>query len=173
MLRPGNQAEIPLARAEHKADGMRRVSDYERFNPQRVSTFLDAFDDLTFKATREKRAEELDRRISQAELTLAEKIEAFRRLAPSGTWTPGRDELRMERLLCSVDTQDLALFKYALEYDGDYKDLEEYLCHDIDDEGCRNRVVAHLRSAPSDNGVKVLSDVDDTMYPNLIDERYP
>lgn len=151
---------------------MRRVSDYERFDSQRVSRFLDELNGLTWKSTRQGRTEEIDKRIGHAELSLADKIEAFKRLAATG-WTSDRDELRMERLLCSVAREDLSVFKYALEYDGDYKDLEEYLCHDIDSEGCRARVIEHLRTAPREDGVKVLSDVDDTMYANLIDERYP
>ena len=47
--------------------------------------------------------------------------------------TDRREELRLERLLLSVALKDLHLFKFALEYDGDYKDLVEYVFHDIDD----------------------------------------
>ncbi len=103
-------------------------------------------------------------------MTLADKIE-FSRGSVIGVPWEGRIADGTPPVF--VDKQDLSLLKYALEYDGDYKDLEEYLCHDIDNEGCRARVVDHLRTAPRENGVKVLSDVDDTMYANLIDERYP
>lgn len=41
-------------------------------------------------------------------------------------WDP-RTELRMERLLLSVAPDALLRFKFALEYDRDYKDIEEYL----------------------------------------------
>jgi hypothetical protein len=151
---------------------MRTVSDHEHFDSQRVGTFLDVFNNLTWTLNRESRMEELDKRINDAALSLGDKIEAFKRLAATG-WQSDRDELRMERLLCSVATEDLSLFKYALEYDGDYKDIEEYLCHDIDNEACRDQVVGHLKAAPLEGGVKVLSDVDDTMYANLFDDRYP
>ena len=79
----------------------------------------------------------------------------------------------MERLLLSVAPEDLPLFKFALEYDGDYKDLEEYIFHDIDKKECQDRIIEHFRKTPQQIGIKVLSDVDDTMYANLIDERYP
>ena len=79
----------------------------------------------------------------------------------------------MERLLLSVKSEDLSLFKCTLEYDGDYKDIEEYLFHDIDNEEYRDRIIEHFRTAPQQSGIKVLSDVDDTMYANLFDKRYP
>ncbi len=152
---------------------MSKVPDSLPFDSQRVRAFLDAFDDLTWKPTREQRVKELDERIQRAALSLADKIEAFRGLGKRG-WTPGRIELRMERLLCSIDAQDLCRFKYALEYDGDYKDLEEYLWHDVDGKECRAQIIDHLRRVPPlAKGIKVLSDVDDTMYANLFDKRYP
>jgi hypothetical protein len=139
----------------------------------RVDKFVERYGNPTMHFALAQRQAILDRRIRDAGLSLADKIESFRRLAPAGRWTPERDELRMERLLCSVESHELGLLKFALEYDGDYKDLEEYLCHDIDHQGSRDRVVRHLRSAPSAGGIKVLTDVDDTMYPNLVDARYP
>ena len=81
--------------------------------------------------------------------------------------TDRREELRLERLLLSAALEDLHLFKFALEYDGDYKDLVEYGFHDIDDNACQARIIGHLRTTQPPIGVKVLSDVDDTMYANL------
>jgi len=127
----------------------------------------------------EKRAQELDRRIHSATLSLVDKIEVFKRLAPRaedsrlGAKTDERRELRMERLLLSVAPKDLPLFKFALEYDGDYKDLEEYVFHDIDKKEYQDRILEYFRTIPQLIGIKVLSDVDDTMYASLIDERYP
>jgi hypothetical protein len=127
----------------------------------------------------DRRVREIDQRIRDAGLSLAEKVEVLRRLAPSAedsrlrSGTDERKELRMERLLLSIDPQDLPACKFALEYDGNYKDLEEYLYHDIDRDPCRDRIVAHFRKTPGPCGVKVLTDVDDTMYPNFLDGRYP
>ena len=97
---------------------------------------------------------------------------AERRGGPQDARTDEGVELRMERLLLSVAPEDLPAFKYALEYDLDYKDLEEYVFHDIDDSGRRLRMLDHLKRTPPSRGIKVLSDVDDTMYANLIDQRY-
>jgi hypothetical protein len=126
-----------------------------------------------------ERTQELDRRIKSATLSLADKVEVFKKLAPRGEDDPvaaktgESKELRMERLLLSVAPEDLSLFKFALEYDGDYKDLEEYVFHDIDNDEYRARILEYFRTTPQQIGIKVLSDVDDTMYANLIDERYP
>jgi hypothetical protein len=160
---------------------MSQMLDYGQFDPKRVDKFFGDFMDPTghLFSHLEKRAQELDERIGSATLSLADKIEVFKRLAPRaedsrlGAKTDERKELRMERLLLSVAPKDLPVFKLALEYDGDYKDLEEYIFHDIDDKECQTRIIEYLRATPQQIGIKVLSDVDDTMYANLIDERYP
>ena len=66
--------------------------------------------------------------------------------------------------------------KFRLDYDGDYKDVEEYVFHDIDDDGRRARILKHFRDGAATverSGVKVLTDVDDTLYANLMEGRYP
>jgi hypothetical protein len=160
---------------------MSQPFDYGQFDPKRVDEFFGDFMNPTghLFSHLEKRAQELDKRIGGATLSLADKIEVFKRLAPRaedsrlGAKTDERKELRMERLLLSVSPKDLPVFKFALEYDGDYKDLEEYVFHDIDNKECQTRIIDYLRATPQQIGIKVLSDVDDTMYANLIDERYP
>jgi hypothetical protein len=124
------------------------------------------------------RTAELDRRLAGAGLSLAQQVALVRIVSPRardaywGSMTGDRDELRLQRLWLSVPPRDLAELAYQLEYDGDYKDLEEYLFTDIDDETYRGAILKHLKTAP-EAGVKVLTDVDDTMFPNLIDRRYP
>jgi len=152
---------------------MSQMPDFGQFDSKRVDKFLREFKKLTLRISLEQRSQELDERIRSAGLSLADTIEAFKRLAPSADVTDRREELRLERLLLSVALKDLHLFKFALEYDGDYKDLVEYVFHDIDDNACQARVIGHLRTTQPHIGVKVLSDVDDTMYANLIDARYP
>lgn len=135
-------------------------------------TGLSLFDD-------EARAREVDQRIQRAGLSLADKVAIMKRLAPRaedsrlGALTGERKEVRIERLVLSIAPEDLPAFKFALEYDADYKDIEEYVFHDIDDPNRRGRILEHLARTPPLAGVKVLSDVDDTMYANLIDKRYP
>jgi hypothetical protein len=127
----------------------------------------------------DSRAREIDERIQHAGLSLADKIEVFKRLAPraedsrTGALTGERKEVRMERLLLSVAPEQLPAFKFPLEYDVDYKDFEEYVFHDIDAPDRRARILEHLKRTPPLRGVKVLTDVDDTMYANLVDARYP
>jgi len=147
--------------------------DYGQFDLNRLEVFLAKFLAPTGHVVFGRRCEELDKRIREADLSLADKIESLKRLAPAGDATNRREELRMERLILSVASEELSLFKFALEYDGDYKDLVEYIFHDIDDTDRRARIFEHFRLAPAAIGVKVLTDVDDTMYANLIEKRYP
>ena len=107
-----------------------------------------------------------------AGLTLQQKIDAFRAMSPKGSSTGRRDEQRMECLILSIDSNTLSRFKFDLEYDGDYKDLVEYVFHDIDNEDRQRNILAHFRTAPRESRVKVLTDVDDTMLANLVDRRY-
>lgn len=147
--------------------------DYGQFDLNRLEVFLARFMALTQHLAYGRRSEELDKRIREADLSLADKIESLKRLAPASDATNEREELRMERLILSVAPEELSLFKFALEYDGDYKDLVEYVFHDIDDLERRARIIEHFRLAPAQIGVKVLTDVDDTMFANLIERRYP
>ncbi|HXU35856.1 MAG TPA: hypothetical protein VN937_05790 [Blastocatellia bacterium] len=147
--------------------------DYGQFDLNRLEAFLARFLTPTQHLAFGRRCEELDKRIREAELSLADKIESIKRLAPAADATDRREELRMERLILSVAPEELSLFKFALEYDGDYKDLVEYVFNDIDDTERRGRIVEHFRLAPAQVGIKVLTDVDDTMYANLIETRYP
>ena len=107
-----------------------------------------------------------------AGLTLQQKVDAFRAISPKGSSTGRRDEQRMECLILSIDASSLSRFKFDLEYDGDYKDLVEYVFHDIDDKDRQKNILAHFRTAPRESRIKVLTDVDDTMVANLVDRRF-
>jgi hypothetical protein len=104
---------------------------------------------------------------------LAAKQAEMRRLAPADSGTDPVTEGRIRDLLLSVEPDQLSAFKFDLEYDGDDKDMVEYVFHDVDRTGVQRAIVDHLKKAPPHDGVKVLSDVDDTIYGNLIDRRYP
>lgn len=103
-------------------------------------------------------------------MDLAGKSRAFDDLGRGNT--SRREERQMECLVLTIDSGDLSQFKFGLEYDGDYKDIVEYLFHDIDCQDPRAAIVAHLRTSPRTSRVKVLTDVDDTMFTSLIDARY-
>jgi hypothetical protein len=104
---------------------------------------------------------------------LAAKQAEMRRLAPADTGTDPVTEGRIRDLLLSVEPDQLAVYKFDLEYDGDGKDMVEYVFHDVDRSGVQRAIVDHLKKAPPHDGIKVLSDVDDTIFGNLIDQRYP
>lgn len=142
----------------------------------KVDVFLTDYRRPTGHVRTADRIGELDARISRASLRLADTIAAVKQLAPRADITLPSAELRLERLICSIPPDSLAEFKFALDYDLDYKDLEEYVFHDVDDEESRERILQHLRQARDSArhlGIKVLTDVDDTLYANLVDDRYP
>ncbi|MEK6406485.1 MAG: hypothetical protein AABN34_05935 [Acidobacteriota bacterium] len=167
-----DKTEAPTTKPDPPATPSQiRAADYGQLDTNRVNGFLAKFRKLTRFGV--PRSNEVDDLIREAGLSLADKIESLRGLAPPDDRTGRRKELGMERLILSVAPEELVLFKFALEYDGDYKDLVEYSFHDIDDKERRTRIFEHFRSAPAQIGVKVLTDVDDTMYANLIERRYP
>jgi hypothetical protein len=141
----------------------------------KVQRFLDQYRKPTGALLAQRRIEELDRRIAAARLSSADAVEAVKQLAPRADFTDFREELRLERLICSLSDSDLPAFKFALDYDSNYKDLEEYVFHDIDDEDSQRRLVDHFleQARGALIGIKLLTDVDDTIYANLVDDRYP
>lgn len=108
-----------------------------------------------------------------AGLPLAAQQNEFRAASPANSFSAGKATQTLECVLSSVRSDQLSQFKFGLEYDGDYKDMVEYLFHDIDSLGRQNRLTEKLLDVPARGGIKVLTDVDDTMYANLIDKRYP
>jgi hypothetical protein len=148
------------------------VIDCVSFDSLRVDEFMHAFGDQTWELGADSRSQ-LDELIEKAELSLADKVEVFRRLAPSREPTGGSEELRMARIILSIAPTDLPRFKSALEYDGNYKDIVEYCFQDIDNTTYRDEIIRHFRQVSPRVGIKVLTDVDDTMYANLIEGRYP
>ena len=154
---------------------MSQIPDIGQSDPDRVDIFFKEFRTPTGYPfwEQDKRSQKLDERIRNAGLSLADKIKVFKMLSPSANLTDVREELRMERLILSISLADLPRFKFALEYDGDYKDMVEYIFHDIDKSKYQKRIIEHFRKGGQQIGIKVLTDVDDTMYANLIDARYP
>jgi len=117
----------------------------------------------------------LDQRIHESpDLSVADKVEVVQRLSARGEEPDLHWQLCLERIICSLSADQLPLFKFALDYDGDYRDLEQYVFHDISDTASRMRIIDHLTTVQEATvGLKVLSDVDDTIYANLADKRYP
>ncbi|MEH0108239.1 phosphatase domain-containing protein [Tersicoccus sp. MR15.9] len=74
--------------------------------------------------------------------------------------TTGEDDLRLLRNLCDGD--------------GTHQDLAKLVFSDVDDPVIRDRILRHIAAhAGTHGGVKILSDVDDTLVANLKDRFYP
>lgn len=90
--------------------------------------------------------------------------------------TSEQDERAVRDLFLATRGADLTALKNAIDEGGDHRDLEQLVFHDLDAEALRDEVLAHIAreaaAAPSGE-LKVLSDIDDTLYCNWTDERYP
>lgn len=77
--------------------------------------------------------------------------------------------------LLTVRGAALGAIKRALDAAEDHRDLCALLYQDIDDDSLRSEVLAHFRDQASElaRRMRVLSDIDDTLYANWKDERYP
>ena len=92
--------------------------------------------------------------------------------------TSDADEARIVGLFLETAGLQLTELKERVDAGGDYRDLQQLVYRDIDDEGLRRRLIDHLRreaQAVRDEhgaqGIKVVSDIDDTLYPNFGDRR--
>lgn len=94
-------------------------------------------------------------------------VEEIRRLQKG--WTRGADERAIRDVFLAIAGRALTDLKQALDVD-----LQQLLFHDIDDAAIREEILAHFeKESPPTGLVKVLSDIDDTVYANWKDKRYP
>lgn len=70
--------------------------------------------------------------------------------------------------------EDLRALRNLLNTSGDHQDLQKLVFEDIEDEGLRSEILEHIaaNAVPTDE-VRVLSDIDDTVFARLHDRRYP
>jgi hypothetical protein len=88
--------------------------------------------------------------------------------------TEGFEEKAVRDLFLSTKGADLTALKNGIDAGGDFHDLQQLVFSDIDDAGVRQQILDHIQREASPAGaVKVLSDIDDTLYENLKDSRYP
>jgi hypothetical protein len=85
------------------------------------------------------------------------------------------DEKAITNVFLSTRGDQLSQLKGAIDLGGDHRDLQQLVFHDIDSKELRNSLLQHFKTAasPKSDKVKVLSDIDDTFYANLKDDRYP
>lgn len=105
---------------------------------------------------------------------LAEEITSLQR-----GYTSYRDEVAIVQKISEVRGRDLTQLKLALDGGSDHRDLIELVLHDIDNDSLRNELLQHIDEASptwAETGqpyIKLLSDVDDTLYASLHDSRFP
>lgn len=89
--------------------------------------------------------------------------------------TGAAEEKAIGQVLLATRGEPPTALKNALDQGGDYRDLQQLVFHDLDSKELRASVLAHFKkeSPPKGDRVKVLSDIDDTFYANLKDDRYP
>lgn len=84
------------------------------------------------------------------------------------------EELAIRDIFLGSRGKELTALKNAIDAGDDYHDLEQVVFHDIDDEGVTAALVEHFAAQAAPSGeVKVLSDIDDTLYRNWCDPRFP
>jgi hypothetical protein len=88
--------------------------------------------------------------------------------------TDSKAEEAMRDIFVGTKGAALTALKNAVDAGGDYHDLQQLVFHDIDNEGIRKQLLSHFQTQAQPTGqVKVLSDIDDTFYVNLKDNRFP
>lgn len=89
--------------------------------------------------------------------------------------TNSLEEKAIGALFLSTSGEALSALKNAIDQGGDHRDLQQLVFHDIDSKEIRSALLAHFKTAaaPKSDKVKVHSDIDDTFYVNLKDDRYP
>ncbi|MHB8872507.1 MAG: phosphatase domain-containing protein [Myxococcaceae bacterium] len=88
--------------------------------------------------------------------------------------TGGGDEKAIRDIFLGTTGPALTALKNAIDSGVDYHDLQQLVFHDIDDGGIRQQILSHFAKESKPTGqCKVLSDIDDTFYASLKDDRYP
>ena len=90
--------------------------------------------------------------------------------------TPRSHELAIRDIVLSLRGADLEVFKTRTNTVGGYHDLDHLVFDDIDDEGVREEILAHIaREAEGQESedLRILCDIDDTILCMLHDRRYP
>jgi hypothetical protein len=89
--------------------------------------------------------------------------------------TSSSDERAIVDLMLATKGAALTELKDTLDRGDDHRDLQQLIYSDLDDAERRAAVLEHIAAEASGEpvGRKVLSDIDDTLYANWKDERYP
>jgi hypothetical protein len=90
--------------------------------------------------------------------------------------TDARDERAIVAIFRGTRGEDLTTLKERIDGAPDHRDLHQLVYRDVDTAAHREELLAHIaaegRARPV-AGTKLLSDIDDTVYANWKDERFP
>ena len=92
-------------------------------------------------------------------------------------YTSWGDESKIADILCGTRGEALTALKLQIDQGKDQYDLLELLYHDIDDLELRSKIITHfsthsMKTDPENRKVRILSDIDDTLYASLNDPTY-
>lgn len=89
-------------------------------------------------------------------------------------FTSAREERTIVDIFLRAAGATLTALKNAIDGGDEYHTLHQLIYHDIDDDKLRTQLIAHFQSHGTRYGdLKILSDIDDTLYCNWLDTRYP
>ncbi len=95
-------------------------------------------------------------------------------LALSTGRTDALDERGIRDLFLGTRGPDLTALKDLLDLGDDHRDLQHIVFSDIDDGEVKDAILQHFAAEGQvAAGLKILSDIDDTLYANWKDVRYP
>ncbi len=83
-------------------------------------------------------------------------------------------EMAIRNIILGSTGEELRRLRNVLNLSGTYRDLPRLVFTDIDDPAIRAEIIDHIAAhqVPTDE-IKVLSDIDDTVFARLHDKRYP
>lgn len=138
-----------------------------------VHALVSDLDDRLFGPDNKTAFLELLTKTRVGDLTVESRAKVVQALQLGGT--DKLEEKAITAVFLATKGEGLTQLKNAIDQGGDYHDLQQLVFHDIDSKARRGQLLAHFeREAPAKGArVKVLSDIDDTFYVNLKDDRFP
>ena len=168
-----------LARPPYKPHHLERLEEILRsLDPAGLEACLPTLDlQVLFRKAPQPYAQQLLDLLARwraADLSLKSRALVIRALQEGPT--PRRFEEAIRDLFLVTRGAELSALKRLVDASSSYHDLLQLLYHDIDVRSIRQTILAHFRQEAArveHRELKVLSDVDDTLYCNWADKRYP
>ncbi len=88
----------------------------------------------------------------------------------------GLEEQAIRNIIVGTEGASLSALKNSINAGADEYDMQHLLYSDVDDQGLLTEIFSHIETqgqATPTGQIKPLSDIDDTFYSNLKDDRYP